>query len=102
MTYSPGSWRVGDPHIATGAFRGETLKDGNNQAIAIVLCGDSAKENGQLLAAAPDLVAALWALLHQCQQMKDMFPDGDGNIENAINDAKYALAKAGVVPFGSP
>lgn len=41
---------------------------------------------------AEELAGALNALLHQVEQMKGMFPDTDGTIQNAVDDAYEALA----------
>ena len=95
MKHSPGPWRVGDPHISTGSFRGESLKSAvNGNTLAIVLCNPNADDDGRLMAAAPDLAAALEGLLWQCRQMAGMFPDEDGTVAGAIEDAEKALAKA--------
>lgn len=40
-----------------------------------------------------DLAAALGQLLEQVYQMQGMFPDEDGTIQAAIDDAEAALAK---------
>jgi len=94
MKHAPGPWHVGDPHISTGAFRGESLKSTvNGQTLAIVLCGPNADDNGRLMAAAPELAGALQNLLWQCQQMAGMFPDEDGTIAGAMEDAENVLSK---------
>lgn len=49
------------------------------------------EENEQLIAAAPALLAALQALLHQARQMFRTFPDKDGTIEAAIQTAEDAI-----------
>jgi hypothetical protein len=38
-----------------------------------------------------ELAAALSNLLGQCEQMRGMFSDEDGNIQNAIDDGYTAL-----------
>jgi hypothetical protein len=94
MTHSAGPWRVGDPHIATGSFRGESLKSTvSGETLAIVLCGPNADENGRLMAAAPELAAALGGLLWQCRQMASMFPDDDKTIYDAMEDAEKVLSQ---------
>lgn len=41
---------------------------------------------------AEELAGALTSLLHQVEQMRGMFPDTDGTIQNAVDDAHVALA----------
>jgi hypothetical protein len=41
---------------------------------------------------AEELAAALNQLLQQVEQMKGMFPDTDGAIQNAVDDSYAALA----------
>jgi hypothetical protein len=94
MRHSASPWVVGDPHIATGSFRGESLRSTvSGNTLAIVLCGPDADLDGRLMAAAPELAAALEALLWQCQQIAGMFP-GDNAIAKAMEDAEKALALA--------
>jgi hypothetical protein len=95
MKHSASPWLVCDPHIATGSFSGTSLKSiVTGKTLAIVLDGPDAKENGRLMAAAPELAAALEQLLWQCRQMEGMFPDDDGTIATAIEDAENALMGA--------
>lgn len=41
-----------------------------------------------------DCIGALDSLLHQVSQMRGMFPDGDGAIQYAVDDAEQAAAAA--------
>ena len=95
MRHSASPWVVGDPHIATGSFRGESLKSTvSGKTLAIVLCNPDADVDGRLMAAAPELAAALEELLWQCRQMAGMFPDEDKTIAKAMEDAENALSRA--------
>lgn len=95
MKHSASPWRVGDPHISAGGFRGESLKSTvSGKTLAIVLCNPDGDADGRLMAAAPELAAALEGLLWQCRQMFRMFPDDDGTIAAAMEDAEKALSRA--------
>lgn len=72
-------------------------KDGYNWLVAKILVDEDDPEmleDARLIEAAPDLLGALQSLLHQVQQMRGMFPDEDGTIAAAVEDAEDAVAKA--------
>lgn len=62
----------------------------------IVICEPSpmGEANARLIAAAPQLLAALEGCVWQLEQMHGMFDDSDGTIQSALDDARAAIALA--------
>lgn len=99
MSHTPGPWFVGGESGNEGeaeeiaaksrtiAWTANTYSDAADEDFTT----DEDRANGRLIAAAPDLLAALQALLHQVYQMRGMFPDEDGTIAAAIQDAEDAI-----------
>lgn len=65
-----------------------------------VVCAPSpmGEENARLIAAAPQLLAALEACVEQIRQMRGMFGDSDGAIQAALDAADEAIGRA----YGQP
>lgn len=61
-----------------------------------VVCSPSpmGEANARLIAAAPDLLAALESCVTQIEQMRGLFDDADGAIKSALEDAQKAIDKA--------
>jgi hypothetical protein len=113
-THTPGPWSV--PHFATakdesdcdctyvlaeGYFgavcsvhidNGKAICDGGNDAPPV----EEAKANARLIAAAPDLLAALQAMLERYTALVNSGDAGnwDPEIEDAVVDARAAIKKA--------
>ena len=56
---------------------------------------DDIKEVQHLVSNASETLEALSECLEQMEQMKDIFHDNDGSIENAMDQAELAISNAG-------
>lgn len=88
MKHTPGSWtvrKVGPrPHLE--------VMGPNDSSIAAMYGNANDVDNAHLIAAAPDLLAALREMLHQFADHEQY--DEDGHDTAAINKARAAIAKA--------
>jgi hypothetical protein len=97
-THTPGPWIV---HIADDKAHPYILQDDQrrpSKVIAIVFDDNhtTCPANAALLAAAPDLLAALIALFDNCEMIHKHWGDGNNSKEAdaAIAAARRAIAKA--------
>ncbi|MDR9060627.1 hypothetical protein [Burkholderia multivorans] len=71
-------------------------EDGCERWVADADSREAAEQKlARLIAAAPDLLAALEACVTQIEQMRGLFDDSDGAIQAALEDAQKAINKAG-------
>jgi hypothetical protein len=95
MTHSPAPWEFDYDFIS-----GSNIKDANNEHVVYEMaCGDEEKANGLLIAAAPDLLAALKVFVDRFEDCEDA-SDGEGEswqsseLSDMIKVAKAAISKA--------
>lgn len=93
MSHTPGPWLI-EPKAARGLW----LHDSNGEFIALATKRDDAAEedaNARLIAAAPDLLAALKQLT---AGMNDRFNSNPAVQAREVFEARQAIAKATSVP----
>jgi len=93
--HTPGPWKSDIVQVTREFFKGGRLVEGitteSGQIVAITGEGDA---DARLIAAAPDLLAALQRLVSGC----DNNADADGNVDMDMAmfaEARAAIAKAG-------
>jgi hypothetical protein len=91
--HTPGPWRVGD---AAHTIFGPKQSDGSLAVTIASVAGNARMEdyraNARLIAAAPDLLAALKDITAKLASY-EKFPDGSGNTAT-FDKARAAIAKA--------
>ena len=82
--HTPGPWRTSGTQSFYVFAGDEVVTNGSTQA------------NARLIAAAPDLLAALESLFEHCAMVHKQWGDGDNTrqADAAINAARAAIAKA--------
>lgn len=95
MNYTPGPWTVEVDHASNTAEFVRAHLNGEAFDVASVLCDETgnATENARLIAAAPDLLAALQNALDRFESIP-AHQDEAGIYRHAAAIAKTAIAKA--------
>jgi len=89
MIHTPGPWvYVFEPD----GYRHQILSD--NSQVAQVFSSDSSEADGLLIAAAPDLLEALLAVLHDCEDLDMVSSNQPGRSKGPWLMATEAIAKA--------
>ena len=95
-THTPGPWRIGD---AGNTIFGPPNGRPSPQRIADLACTDH-KANGRLIAAAPEMLEALRAILRECAITHKHWGEGSNLKEAnaAVDSARAAIARAEGIP----
>lgn len=101
MNYTPGPWTVEVDHASNTAEFVRAHLNGEAFDVASVLCDETgnAIENARLIAAAPDLLAAVHGLLASCgpqheSETAEMYQERMTLLQWHIDRASEALTKA--------
>ena len=101
MNHTPGLWTVEVDHATEAAEFVRAHLDGESFDVASVLCDETgnANENARLIAAAPDLLAAVHGLLACCgpqheSEAAEMYRERMTLLQWHIDRASEALTKA--------